>query len=72
MNPPPGELWRLHKPACGRMRQAVVELHQIGGAFELRLSIDGAVERSEAKGSRADGALLGDEWKRGLIERGWR
>lgn len=68
----PGELTRLHKPGCGRMRQAVVQLHQSGGVFELRLLIDGAVERSEASASRDAGAVLGEEWKCWLIERGWR
>lgn len=68
----PDELWRLHKPGCGRMRQAVVELYQTGGAFELRLSIDGAVERSEASASRDEGAVLGEVWKSGLLERGWQ
>lgn len=69
---PPDELWRLHKPGCGRMRQAVLQLHERGGVFELRLSIDGALERSEASASGAEGAVLGEVWKSGLLERGWR
>ena len=54
------------------MRQAVVQLHERGGGFELQLSIDGALERSEPSASRAEGAVLGEVWKAGLLERGWR
>ena len=65
------ELCRLHKPGCGRLRQAVIEFRQHSEGCELRLVLDGSAERSELRASAGEALLLGEAWIAGLVVRGW-
>jgi hypothetical protein len=65
--------WQLHKPGCGRAREAVCGLwsHQLG--WELRLMIDGSIlQRSQVCRSPAEAIATHEQWKAAMVGHGWQ
>lgn len=59
--------WRLHRDG----KRATCSLHSDYGQWELRLDVDGQVERSEFFRDKASWIATVLRWKSGLRERGW-
>ncbi len=62
----------LHKQRCGRSLEAICRLldHQLG--WELRLEINGDLQRSEICRSTDEVLALARQWESSMIEQGWQ
>ena len=67
-----GEGFRLHKDRCGRQLEAICHLqtHQLG--WELVLTVNASLQRSEVCRSQDAVLDLTERWKAALTEKGWR
>ena len=67
-----GDCFLLHKEADGRQIHAVCQLwsHQFG--WELRLVIDGGVNRTQVCRTQEEVFDTYEDWKRSMIERDWK
>ena len=68
----PDDFWTLHKQSACRAREARCELwtHQVG--WEVRLLIDGELQRSQVARSKRECLDVAEAWKAALIEAGWQ
>lgn len=68
---PLGDCFRLYRVSCGRSVQAVCQLwsHQFG--WELRLLVDGAVQRTQVCRSQEEVFETYEGWRRAMSEKGW-
>ena len=66
-----GDWFRLHKDKSERQIEAACRLftHQLGR--ELRLEIDGSLQRSQVCRTQDEVLDTSDEWKAAMIEKGW-
>ena len=66
-----GQLFRVHKDRGDKRLEAVCRLmsHQLG--WEVRLEVNGDLQRSEVFRSQDDVLTAGDQWKAALSEKGW-
>lgn len=66
-----GDCFRLHKESCGRSVQAICQLwsHEFG--WELRLVIEGAVNRTQVCRAQSEVFDTFEHWKRGMLDKGW-
>ena len=67
-----GEGFRLHKERCGRQLEAICHLqtHQLG--WEVVLTVNASLQRSEVCRSQDEMLDLTERWNSALIEKGWR
>jgi hypothetical protein len=66
-----GELFVLRKTRDGKSLEAICHLwtHHLG--WEVRLEIDGDLQRSEVCRSQDDVFAAGESWKAALLGKGW-
>jgi hypothetical protein len=66
-----GDFWTIHKQSDCRAREARCEVwtHQFG--WELRLLIDGELQRSQVARSTPEWLNAAEEWKAALLAKGW-
>jgi hypothetical protein len=66
-----GDLFRLKKPRGEKSLAAICKLwtHHLG--WEVRLEIDGDLQRSEVLRAQGDVLTAGEQWKAAMIEKGW-
>ena len=66
-----GRAFTLHKSRCGQQLEAVCRLvsHQLG--WELRLEVNGDLQRSEVCRSTDEVLTRSEQWKAAMIEKGW-
>ena len=67
-----GALWTLHKQSACRAREARCELWTHEFVCEVRLLIDGELQRSQVARSKPECLDVADAWKAALIETGWQ
>ena len=67
----PGDLFRVSKMRDEKELAAVCKLwtHHLG--WEVRLEINGDLQRSEVFRSQDDVLTAGETWKAAMIEKGW-
>jgi hypothetical protein len=67
-----GLFFKVHKDRAGAPREAVCRLlsHQLGS--ELRLEVDGDLQRSQVCRSHDEVMDTGEAWKAAMIEKGWQ
>lgn len=63
-----GDLWTLRK--VGREAACVLVGHPLG--VELRVSVGGELQRSQAFKDGVDAIALADEWRAAFEAKGWR
>jgi len=66
-----GDLFRVTKTRGDKQLEAACRLwtHQLG--WEVRLEINGDLQRSEVFRSQDDVLTAGETWKAAMIEKGW-
>lgn len=69
---PLGEGFRLHKERCGRQLEAVCHLqtHQLG--WELVLTVNASLQRSEVVRSQDAMLDVTERWQAAMMDKGWR
>src|SRR5687767_15284007 len=67
-----GDLFRVSKLRGDKTLEAACRLwtHQLG--WEVRLEINGDLQRSEVFRSQDEVLTAGETWKAGMIEKGWQ
>ena len=65
------ELWIVRKTREGRAHFAVCMLFSHLFGWELRLLIDGELQRSQVCCSEEEWLDTGDAWKAAMAEKGW-
>jgi hypothetical protein len=67
-----GDGFRLHKERCGRQLEAICHLqtHQLG--WEVVLTVNSSLQRSEVCRTQDEVLDLAERWRGALIEKGWR
>ena len=66
-----GDLFRVSRTRGDKQLQAVCQLwtHNLG--WEVRLEINGDLQRSEVFRSQDDVLIAGETWKAAMVEKGW-
>ena len=67
-----GEAWRLRKLGCGPAKEAVCRLlsHQFG--CELRPEASGELIASQVCRNNEQVLTTQEQWKKAVVEKGWR
>jgi hypothetical protein len=66
-----GEGFRLHKDRCGPHLEAICTLRTHPLGWELVLSVNGSLHRSEVCRSNDDVLTQVESWRAALTDRGW-
>jgi hypothetical protein len=68
---PLGEGFRLHKERCGRQLEAICHLqtHQFG--WEVVLTVNASLQRSQVCRSQDDVLDTTERWRAAMVEKGW-
>ena len=66
-----GDLFRISRTRGDKQLQAVCQLWTHNLAWELRLEINGDLQRSEVFRSQDDVLTAGETWKAAMIEKRW-
>jgi len=67
-----GEGFRLHRDRRGRQLEAICHLQTHPLGWELVLTVNASLQRSEVVRSQDAVLDLTERWKAALVERGWR
>ena len=67
-----GDLFRVRKARSDDTLSAVCKLWTHALGWEVRLEINGDLQRSEVLRSQDDVLTAGEMWKAAMIEKGWR
>lgn len=67
-----GEGFRLHKDRCSRQLEAICHLQTHEPGWELVLTVNTPLQRSEVVRSQDELLDLIERWKVASIEKGWR
>ena len=67
-----GDLFRVSKTRGDKTLSAFCKLWTHALSWELRLEINGDLQRSEVVRSQDDVLTAGETWKAAMIEKGWR
>ena len=67
-----GTLWTLHKASGCRAREAKCEVVSNPIGWELRLTVDGELVRSEVCRSMTGYRDVADGWRIAFVELGWQ
>ncbi len=67
-----GDAFRLHKARAGRQLEAAchVVTHALG--WELRLDVEGSLQRSQVCRTQDDVLDTSEQWKAAMIAKGWQ
>ena len=67
----PGDLFRLSTTRGDKQLQAVCQLCTNNFGWEIRLDINGDLQRSEVFRSRDEVLTAAETWKAAMVEKGW-
>lgn len=67
-----GDCFRLTKTKNGRQLKAVCRLFSHLFGWELRLEVNGELQRSEVCRSEDQVFSTFEQWKAGMVEKGWQ
>ena len=67
-----GDLFRVSKTRGDKMLDAFCKLWTHALGWELRLEINGDLQRSEVFRSQDDVLTAGETWKAAMLEKGWK
>jgi hypothetical protein len=67
-----GELFTVRKERQGKSFEAICHLWTHVFGWEVRLEIDGDLQRSEVCRSKEAVFTAGETWKNAMIEKGWK
>ena len=68
----PGESWRLHKFGCPHPKVAVCRSQSSDFGWELILEINGELSASQVCRNSEQVLTTSEQWKKAMIEKGWR
>jgi hypothetical protein len=67
-----GESWRLHKSDCTPAKEATCRLQSHVFGWELILEINGSLYASQVCRNSEQVLTTQEQWKKAMLEKGWR